>query len=174
MLRRLIAALNQLFSAPEPESVALTRRVGEQLSHCAGTLRETAARARTLSARIEYLTAESAAWERRLRRARQLGDEKLLEAAAKMCGRVSGELAQASAELKEKLDDEMAMRERLIQYRKRFFGLANEIERMGHDASSCMTTIDLSRPPPTDDDGLPDDEERDFVARLIDQARAAQ
>jgi hypothetical protein len=174
MLRWLIARLLTELRPPESERVALVRRLGEQLSDGAGKLRETALRARTLSARVDFLSAQVAAWERRIDRASKISDPNVMVAAAKMAGRVGGQLEAARAELADKLDAEFALREILIENRKHFFRLATNLERDGYDASSCMTTIDLSRPPPTDDDGLPDDEEADFVAQLIDRARADQ
>lgn len=169
MLRALFAALFGTVTGPEPESVGHLRTLGAQLTEAATALRVTAQRARLLSERVDYLRAESAAWERRIERAWESEDGELIIAAAKMAGRVQGELEAARVELDEKLAAEISMREMLITERSNWFRLLEEAQRLGHDVSGCMTTIDLSRPPPPDDDGLPDDEEREFVGRIIDR-----
>ena len=142
--------------------------MGDQLTEHASRLRTVAARARLLGEQTSTLEYELRAWERRVGRARRAGDPELLEAAAKMAGRVGGQLDAARHELAARLDDEIAIREVLLEQRCHWLRMLDDAQRLGLDVSGCVTTIDLSVPPPPDSDGLPDDEEREFVARVID------
>ncbi len=166
VIRRLIAEL--LGPPAEPESTALLRRYGQQLTEQATALRETAARARVLDARAQALGHEARAWTLRLDRARGRGVTELVEAAALQLGRSQGQLEAALHERDLLLDEELRTRRVLVEQRTEWLRLVGEAQRMGHDLSSVVTHIDLTAPPPVAEDLLPDDEERDFVARAID------
>lgn len=83
-------------------------------------------------------------------------------------GRAEGQLDAAVRERDLLLGEEHATRQVLIEQRQRWLGLIAESQRMGRDLSSVVTHIDLTAPPPAAEDLLPEDDERDFVARAID------
>jgi hypothetical protein len=89
-------------------------------------------------------------------------------AAAVQLGRAEGQLEAAVRERDLLLGEEFGLRRMLIEQRQRWLRLIAEQQRMGHDTSSIVTQIDLTVPPPAAEDLLPEDEERDFVARAID------
>lgn len=166
MIRRLLASL--FGPLPEPESVALLRQAGAQLTDAAGELRVTAARARLLDAQVQSLDIEVAGWRRRLDRLRGCGVVDLVEEAARMLGRVEGQRDAARAERDKLLGEEISKRRSLADQRQTWLTMVAEGQRMGHDMSTVVTHIDLTAPPPAEDDGLPEDEEREFLARAID------
>lgn len=142
--------------------------MGEQLTEQATALRETAARARLLDARAQALGREVGAWRRRLARARARGIPELSEAAATQLGRAEGQLDATVSERDRLLGEELRARRTLVEYRRRWLSIVAEEQRLGNDTSEIVTHIDLTAPPPVAEDLLPDDEERDFVARAID------
>lgn len=154
----------------EPVSLVALRRFSDELTAAAAALRATAQRAVLLQLRTEELVGEGQSWERRLERARRTGDPELIEAAARMAGRVLGQLEVAREELAVCLADEAELHAVLVEERRRWMRLVEEADRMGLNTSGCLLHLDLTRPPPPADAGLPDDEEREFVARLIDRS----
>lgn len=148
------------------------RNFATELAHGATELRALAMRAVIMQARVEALQVEAQAWELRLARAHRLGNQDLMIGAAKMCGRVAGELDAARRELVTKLDDEIALRWVLVEQRRKWMMLAEKAETNGLDISTCLLHIDLSRPEPPDDIGMHIDEEREWIARVIDRAPA--
>lgn len=152
---------------PEPVSVSALREFAVQLDGAAGELRTVAARARLLDRRARELREEAQHWEARLQRARAFGDDELMVAAARMAGRTQGQFQAAEAELTDCLDAEAALRAGLSEERRRFHRMLEQARGIGLDVSDCLLHIDLTAPPPDDLD-LDEDEEREFVARVID------
>lgn len=167
LLQDVIRALG--FEAVEPPAIRAIRRFGEQLAQASTELRSTARRAVLLQQRADLLDGERMAWERRVSVARLSGDFDLMAAAAKMAGRVEGQLLAARTELDECLGEEIELRRELLRQRAHWLGLVESAERLGLDVSGCLLTIDLSRPEPPPDPSESDGE-REFVARLIDRA----
>ncbi len=167
MLRRLLSRLGyERRQALEPESVRHLKRLAEQLNEKAGRFRTVAARAVLLEQRIEFLEVDSRAWERRARAAQP----ELAADAARICGRLEGQLQESRAELATLHADEAHLRNLLTSERARFAALLSQARQLGHDVNGCLLYVDLTRPErPVDETLLADDADREFVARVIDQ-----
>ena len=168
MLRRLLSRLGyEPKQKREPESVRLLKRMAEQLNDAARRFREAAGRAALLEQRVGFLETEEAGWRDRVRSAAER-DPELATDAARIFGRVEGQLVAARAELRTHELEERELGLTLTTYRKRF---ADELERvrgLGHDVSGCLLYVDLSRPGCAADETLLADDDRDFIARVID------
>ncbi len=147
----------------------LLRRFAEQLNEKASRFQAVAGRAALLEQRIGFLEVDLRTWEERSRLVRSRGRPELLVDVARICGRLEGQLQEARAELAIVTSDETHLRNLLTAERKRFADQLEQARALGHDVSSCLLYIDLSRPPVPADLALADDD-RDFVARVIDSA----
>lgn len=166
VLRRLLSAIGyEPRRRPEPESVRHLKRLAELLNDKAARFRTVAARAVMLEQRIEFLETDSKAWERRARQAQP----ELAADAARICGRLEGQLQESRAELGTLRADEAHLRNLLAAERNRFAALLGEARELGHDVNGCLLYVDLTRPECPSDDTLLADDGRDFVARVIDQ-----
>lgn len=169
VFRRLFAALGYEPSQKrEPESVRLLKRMAEQLNDNARRFRETAGRVVLLEQRVGFLETEESGWAERVRSASR--DPELAREAARISGWVGGQLAAARTELRVQLIEEREFRQTLTSGRKRFSDELEKLRAMGHDVSGCLLYIDLSRPDCPADETLLADEDRSFVARVIDNA----
>lgn len=144
------------------------REFAEQLDDVAGQLRSVAARGRVLSGQAAELRAEAKRWEERLARARAFGDEELMVAAARMSGRVEGQARAAERELADCLAAEGRLRGALSEHRRAFARMLDLAQSLGLDVSNCMLHIDLTLPPPDTPPEPGEDEEREFLARVVD------
>lgn len=170
MLRRLLmSALGyEPRRAVEPESVRHLKRLAEQLNEKATQFRTVAGRAALLEQRIEFLEVDSRTWEKRAAAVRGRAD--LAQEAARICGRLEGQLQEARAELATLAADEAALRNLLTDGRRSFADLVERARRQGYKVDDCLLYIDLSRPDCPADDALLADEDRAFVGRVIDAA----
>ncbi len=168
MLRRLFAALGYEPSQKrEPESVRLLKRMAEQLNDNARRFREAAGAVVMLEQRVGFLETERTGWAERVRSAAER-DPELATEAARLYGRIEGQLTATHGELRLKRLDERELRHTLTTFRKRFADAFEELRDLGHDVSECLLYIDLSRPDCPADETLLADEDRAFVARVID------
>lgn len=170
MFRRLFAALGYEPSKKrEPESVRLLKRMAEQLNDNARRFRETAGRVALLEQRVGFLETEGASWAERVRSTTDR-DQELAREASRLCGIVEGQLMATRNELRLQLIEEREFRQTLTGGRKRFVDLLEQTRALGHDVSGCLLYIDLSRPDCPADETLLADDDRAFVARVIDNA----
>lgn len=154
---------------PPPPCVTSLRWYSEELSAAATDLRAIALRAVVLEQRASELGDEFEAWQRRLERAQYHPDPGVPVVAARIVGRVEGQLQVTRRELAVCLEEEIALRTTLIDRRRHWLRLIEENQALGLNVSSALLHIDLSRPePPAPEPN--DDPEREFVARLIDGA----
>lgn len=160
--------MSLLRQAAEPESMRHLKRLAEQLNDKAARFRSVTERAVLLEQRIEFLVADSRTWERRA--VAVAGQPELASEVARVCGRLEGQLHSARAELASALADETHLRSLLTTERRRFAELVEQARRLGHDVSECLLYVDLTRPGRVADLGLLADDEREFIARVIDQA----
>jgi chromosome segregation ATPase len=169
VLRRLLSALGyEPRRAVEPESVWHLKRLAEQLNEKAARFRTAAARAALLEQRIEFLETDSKTWERKAVAVR--GRPELVSEVERICGRLEGQLQEARAELATLCADEAHLRNLLTDGRRSFADLVEQARRHGHKVDDCLLYIDLSRPDVPADDTLLADDDRVFVARIIDAA----
>ncbi len=164
MLRRLVR-LALGVSLWEPASIRGLKRLAEQLNDKASRFRTVAARAVLLEQRIELLEVDSRAWEAR---AKAVHDAGLSSEVARVCGRLEGQLQAARTELAALHTDEAHLRSLLTDGRRAFAELVDQARSLGHDVSGCLLYVDLTRPECPADDSLLADEDRAFVARVID------
>lgn len=166
MFRRLAAVLGyEPRRRREPESVGHLKRLAEQLNEKATRFREVAGRAALLEQRIEFLETDSVTWERRAARVR--GSE-LAGDAERICGRLEGQMQEATADLAQLRSEEAFLRNLLTSERRGFAAMVEQARRLGHDVSGCLLFVDLTRPECPADDALIDDTDADFIGRVID------
>lgn len=170
VLRRLFAKFGyEPRQRREPESIRQLRRMAEQLNEKASRFRTVSSRAVLLEQRIAVLETDSVAWERRAEKVTETCDPELAANAARICGRLEGQLQETRAELAVLQNDEAFLRDLLTRERKAFAEHLDLARQLGHDVSGCLLYIDLTRPEQVADIEI-DDEERSFVARVIDGA----
>lgn len=171
VLRRLLARIGyEPRREREPESVRLVKRLAEQLNEKATRFRTVAGRAAMLEQRVGFLETDLKTWERRARAVRERRQLELLLDAERICGRIEGQLQEARAELAVLAADETHLRGLLTDERRRFADLLRETRELGHDVSECLLYVDLIRPEPLADLALCADDDREFVARVIDSS----
>ncbi len=158
-LRRLLAP------TWEPESVRHLKRLAEQLNDKATRFRAVASRAVLLEQRIGFLETESKTWEQRAAAVRGTA---IASDVARICGRMEGQLDEAQAELRALQADETHLRSLLTSGRRSFAEGVEHARSAGYDVSSCLLYVDLTRPECPADETLLGDDDRRFVARVID------
>ncbi len=163
VLRRLLSALG--IDLPEPANIRHLKRLAEQLNDKAARFRTVAGRAVMLEQRIEFLETDSRTWEQRARVAR--GTEMAADV-TRICGRLEGQMQEARTELVKLQSDEQHLRGLLTSGRAAFADLLDQARRLGHDVSGCLLYVDLSRPVCPADESLLADDDRTFVARVVD------
>lgn len=169
MLRRLLSVLGyEPKRAHEPESVRRLKRLAEQLNEKAARFRTVAGRAVLIDQRIEFLEADLRTWAKR---AEAVAAKPLLMIeVARVCGRLEGQLQEARAEIATLMADEAHLRNLLTSGRRDFAVMLAEVRGWGHDVSECLLYVDLTRPERVADTDLLADDDREFVARVIDQS----
>lgn len=167
MLRRLLSRLGYEPKHPrDPESVRQLKRLAEQLNEKAARFRTASARAVMLEQRIEFLESDSKTWEMRARTVR--GQAELFADVERVCGRLEGQLQEAHAELATLRADEAHLRNLLTDGRGSFARLLEQARSAGYDVSGCLLYVDLTRPECPADETLLADDDRAFLARIID------
>ena len=170
VLRRLLSRLGyEPKQKREPDSVRELRRMAELLNDNGRRFRETASRVALLEQRVSILETEGKGWADRVS-STDSWDPALAREAARILGNVEGQLQAARAELLVQRTEETELRKTLTVGRKRFADLFEQTKALGHDVSSCLLYIDLSRPECPADETLLADDDRSFVARVIDRA----
>lgn len=166
MLRRLLSKVARALAEPEHEAVRHLRELARRLNECAARFRDVATRAAILRERVAVLAGELTAWQRREAAARD--DVRFAVEAARICGRLEGQLQESSVELGQLEAEEASLRALLTRQRADFVRMLEWARKLSLDVSECLLYIDLSAPERVADVSVLADDDRDFVARVID------
>ena len=170
MLRRLLSRIARAIAEPEPEAVRHLRDLARLLNERAARFRDVATRATLLRERVGMLAGDLAAWERRVQATRD--DPRFALEATRICGRLEGQLQETNIELGQLESEEAGLRTLLTRQRGDFVRLVERAKALGYDVSECLLYIDLSAPERVADVSVLVEEDRDFVARVIDSSGA--
>lgn len=169
MFSRLLGFLGYERKRPPapPERLRLLRRWSEQLNEKAGRYRDLASRLVLTEQRLEQLDTDLRTWQRR---SRAVAGTDLATDAARIVGRLEGQLQELRADHATLARDEQHLRALLTDQRAAFAEQLELCRELGDDVSSCLLYIDLTKPEAVPDlELLADDErDRDFVGRVID------
>jgi hypothetical protein len=166
------ALLSGLFHRPETPSERTLRELGEKLAAHANDWRNARATAREKIAKIELLEIESSLWRDRLSWARESEETELIETAARKLGWYESLLDQARRELDVLHQREVFAHECLSAHRAEFLRMVADARAAGERAHDFGLGVVYDNAP-SGVATLPEDDEGEFVARLIDRARAS-